>query len=197
MNKGYFKIFIGIDGQFYFDLNADNHEIILQSEGYKRKSGCMNGIASVRKHSQIDECFHRDTQIDKQPFFTLKAKNGEKIGKGEGYTSRAMMENGIASVKENAKTASIKDETKDKDKGRLYKFKVDGKNLETEKECLTGREVLQMAGLLPPENYLLRQLFQGNEKKPIDLDEFVCLTDPGIERFVTIPKDPTDGCHEK
>jgi len=108
-----------------------------------------------------------------------------------------MMENGIASVKENAPLAHIKDETKDENVKHSYKFRVDNQNLETEKECLTGREILEMARLTPPQNYLLRQLFHGNEKKAIELDQFVCLTDPGIERFVTIPKDPTDGGHEK
>ena len=41
---GYFEIRTRSDGQFMFNLKADNHEIILTSEAYTTKAACMNGI---------------------------------------------------------------------------------------------------------------------------------------------------------
>lgn len=40
-----------------FDLKAGNGEIIATGEGYRSKSGCMNGIESIRKNagSEITE----------------------------------------------------------------------------------------------------------------------------------------------
>ncbi|MDP2621978.1 MAG: YegP family protein [Hyphomicrobiales bacterium] len=39
------------DGQFYFVLKAANGEIIARSEAYRGKSGCMNGIDSIKKNA--------------------------------------------------------------------------------------------------------------------------------------------------
>lgn len=48
---GKFEVKKQKDGQFYFVLKAGNGEIIARSEAYKAKSGCMNGIESVRKNA--------------------------------------------------------------------------------------------------------------------------------------------------
>jgi uncharacterized protein YegP (UPF0339 family) len=39
------------DGQWYFHLRADNDEIIVQSEGYETKDGCLNGVNSVKHNA--------------------------------------------------------------------------------------------------------------------------------------------------
>lgn len=43
--------------------------------------------------------------------FVLKAGNGETIATSESYTTKAAAKNGIESVKENAKTAPVDDQT--------------------------------------------------------------------------------------
>jgi len=43
-----FQIKKSSDGQFYFNLLADNGEKILTSEMYKAKPGALNGINSVK-----------------------------------------------------------------------------------------------------------------------------------------------------
>jgi len=55
MTNPKFQIFLGTDNQYYFRLRARNGEIILSSEGYVTKAGCLNGIASVRENALIDE----------------------------------------------------------------------------------------------------------------------------------------------
>ena len=42
------------DGQFMFNLKAENGEIILTSERYKAKDGANNGIESVKTNSPDD-----------------------------------------------------------------------------------------------------------------------------------------------
>ncbi|MDP9956973.1 uncharacterized protein YegP (UPF0339 family) [Epilithonimonas hungarica] len=99
------------DGEYQFNLKAGNGEIILTSEGYAAKSGCKNGIESVKVNSQIDSRFERRTSVNNKDYFVLKAGNGEIIGKSQLYSTKLGMENGITSVKENAPTAEIIDET--------------------------------------------------------------------------------------
>ena len=46
-----FEIYEDKAGEFRFRLKAKNGEIIATSEGYKAKTSCENGIASVKKNA--------------------------------------------------------------------------------------------------------------------------------------------------
>jgi uncharacterized protein YegP (UPF0339 family) len=102
-----FEIYTDKRGEFRFRLKASNGQAILASEGYKAKSGCTNGIESVRKNSQKDSNYERLQSKSGKPYFNLKATNGQVIGTSEMYESTSGMENGIASVKKNAPNAEI------------------------------------------------------------------------------------------
>ncbi|MDY7396308.1 YegP family protein [Aureibaculum sp. 2210JD6-5] len=106
-----FEIYNDKRGEFRFRLKAGNGQNILASEGYKAKSGCTNGIESVRNNSQDDKNYERLTSKSGSPYFNLKASNGQVIGNSEMYSSASAMENGIASVKTNAPKASVDDLT--------------------------------------------------------------------------------------
>ncbi|MFT0713621.1 YegP family protein [Flagellimonas lutimaris] len=106
---GKFEIKTDKAGKFRFNLKAGNGQVILSSQGYSSKDGCENGIESVKKHSQDDGNFERNTAKDGSPFFNLKASNGQVIGNSEMYSSESAMENGIASVKKNAPGASVEE----------------------------------------------------------------------------------------
>lgn len=99
------------NGEFQFNLKADNGQTILTSEGYTTKANCNNGIESVRKNSVEDARYERKTSSNGKFYFNLKASNGQIIGTSEMYESESGRENGIESVKKNAPDADIKDET--------------------------------------------------------------------------------------
>ena len=100
-----FAVKTGKDGKFYFNLTAKNGQVILSSQGYTSKSGCDNGIESVKKNSQEDTRFERKLAKDGQHYFALTAANSQTIGKSEMYTTKAAMENGVRSVATNAPNA--------------------------------------------------------------------------------------------
>ncbi|WP_260705343.1 YegP family protein [Edaphobacter flagellatus] len=100
------------NGQFMFNLKAANGEVILTSETYKSKESALNGIESVKKNSPEDAQYERKTAKSDAPYFVLKAKNHEVIGKSEMYSSASAMEKGIESVKKNGPTATTHDITK-------------------------------------------------------------------------------------
>lgn len=108
---GKFEITTRKNGEFQFNLKAGNGQVILTSEGYSSKSGCTNGIESVKKNSQDDGKYERKTSSNDKPFFNLKATNGQIIGNSEMYESVASRDNGIESVKKNAPDAEISDLT--------------------------------------------------------------------------------------
>ena len=109
MENPKFTVFTGKDDQFYFRLTARNGEIILSSEGYTSKSGCMNGIDAVKENVSDGEQFKSLTASDGQFYFNLVAKNGETIGNSETYTSESGRDNGIQAVKDAAPDAPVED----------------------------------------------------------------------------------------
>jgi uncharacterized protein YegP (UPF0339 family) len=104
-----FEIYKDKRGEFRFRLKAGNGQTILASEGYSAKSGCTNGIESVRKNSADDSRYERLESKNGSPYFNLKAGNNQVIGSSEMYSSTRAMENGIESVKKNAPSAEIDD----------------------------------------------------------------------------------------
>jgi len=99
---GTFIIKLRINGEYQFNLKAENGEVILTSEGYTTRSNCEKGIESVRVNAVIDARYERKRSRDGQYYFNLKAANGEIIGTSEMYISTSGLETGIASVKKNA-----------------------------------------------------------------------------------------------
>ena len=108
---GKFELKKSKDGQFMFNLKAAHGQVILTSELYKTKPSAENGIESVRKNSAREGAFEvKATATAKgEPYFILKATNGQEVGRSEYYSSTKAMENGIESVKKNAPEAKVED----------------------------------------------------------------------------------------
>jgi hypothetical protein len=53
MPEPVFEIYKDKVGEWRWRLKAANNEIIATSEGYKEKTGCEDGIASVKKNAPI------------------------------------------------------------------------------------------------------------------------------------------------
>lgn len=108
---GKFEITTRKNGEFQFNLKATNGQVILTSQGYKTKANCINGIESVKKNSADEGRFERKVAADGRPFFNLMATNGQVIGSSQMYANETNMNNGIASVMNNAPEAEIVDLT--------------------------------------------------------------------------------------
>jgi hypothetical protein len=108
---GKFEIKQSANGKFHFSLKAGNGQIILSSEMYETKSAAENGIESVRKNSADAGRFEKRESKNGEPYFVLKAGNGQEIGRSEMYSSDAACQNGIESVSTNAPDADIVDTT--------------------------------------------------------------------------------------
>ena len=76
---------------------------------------------------------------------------------------------------------------------RRYRIRIDRERFTVEKQTITGRELLQLAGKTPIECYAIHQKLRKGQVVEIGLDERVDLTTPGIERFLTMERKVTDG----
>ena len=119
---GKFVITTTKNGEFTFNLKATNGQVILTaSESYSSEDGVKGGIESVQKNAlahvedQTVENFETLTHPKYEVYqdkageyrFRLKAKNGQNIGKSEGYKTKASCLNGIESVGKNGPEAEI------------------------------------------------------------------------------------------
>ena len=76
---------------------------------------------------------------------------------------------------------------------RGYRIRVNGDPFVVYDPEPTGREVLILAGLTPPEGYTLRVKLAGQKPRRVELDERVNLREPGVEKFKALPRDQTEG----
>ena len=110
------------NGEYTFNLKATNGQTILTaSESYSDLAACKGGIASVQKNAEahvedqtavgFEKLTHPKFEVyqDKagEYRFRMKAKNGQNIGKSEGYKAKASCLNGIKSVGKNAPDGKI------------------------------------------------------------------------------------------
>ena len=93
---------------FYFVLKAGNGEVVLTSEMYKSKDSADGGIVSVQKNSLDEACYDRGTSSSGKFHFNLKAPNHQVIGTSQLYATADSRDAGIASVKDNGKSTTIK-----------------------------------------------------------------------------------------
>ena len=76
---------------------------------------------------------------------------------------------------------------------RGYRIRVNGQRYVSYNPEPTGREILALAGLTPPENYTLRIILLGKQPRKVELKEKVNLRQPGLEKFKALPRDQQEG----
>jgi len=102
-----FETFKDSAGKHRFRLKSGNGEIILTSQAYSAKAGCVNGIESVRKHAIDIANFEKKESGSDKFMFNLKASNQQIIGTSQSYKSASGRDKGIESVKQNAPAAKV------------------------------------------------------------------------------------------
>ena len=94
-------------GEFRFRLKAGNGEVILTGQGYKSRSACDHGIASVQKNAADASRYERKQANSGRHYFVLKAGNHQIIGQSQMYGDTKAMEAGIKSVMSQGPSATI------------------------------------------------------------------------------------------
>ena len=76
---------------------------------------------------------------------------------------------------------------------RRYRIRIDKTRYEVEVPAMTGRQLLLLAHKAPPERYSISEKLHGGQSRPVGLDELVHFCKEGVERFMTLPLDQTEG----
>lgn len=78
-------------------------------------------------------------------------------------------------------------------RARRYRIRIDKHKYDVERLAMTGRELLTLASKTPATSYMISQKMRGGEARKIGLEEKADFTTPGVERFMTLPLDQTEG----
>ena len=78
-------------------------------------------------------------------------------------------------------------------KALRYQIRIDKQKFIVRVTSMTGRQLLELAGKLPVGRYSISQKLKGGKSEPVELDELADFTRPGVERFMTLPLDQTEG----
>lgn len=76
---------------------------------------------------------------------------------------------------------------------RSYVIRVDKHRFTVHGHKITGREILTTAGKLPPEGFILREVFAGGRSIVVELNQTIDLRENCVEKFKTLPRDQTEG----
>jgi hypothetical protein len=74
-----------------------------------------------------------------------------------------------------------------------FRIRIDKQQFTVDVPEMTGRQLLELAGKVPPEQYALYEKLHGGATRKIELTEEVKFHRHGVERFFTLPLDQTEG----
>jgi len=77
-------------------------------------------------------------------------------------------------------------------RAKRYRIRINRDHFTVTVPEMTGREILALVGLTP-EKATLSQKFRGGAAQPVGPDEVVSFVGAGVERFMTVPRDSTEG----
>jgi len=75
-----FEMFKGKNDEHYFRLLDDIGNILLSSEGYKKKDSLLMGIESVKKNMPVASGIEKKEASNGKYFFNVKSSNGQVVG---------------------------------------------------------------------------------------------------------------------
>lgn len=203
------KVIIFKDSQSEFRsriLAGNGEPIARSSEGYDTIQGCLNGLRSTMENIKNPKMVKKKTNVSGKPFFTIDAPNGNILVISQNYSSTQMMEKGIASLTRvlsgelnivNETDEPIDVETLLKaglpiPSSNKYLVKIDGKKVIISQFGPTGKELLAAVNKDATKFELIQKFTLGRTEK-VEINERVDLRVCGVEKFVTIPLDQTNG----
>jgi hypothetical protein len=106
-----FGVKLAGNGEYYFNLIAEDGDILFSSELYKAKSGAENGVASVKKNAADLHRYEKQTLDNGRFRFVIKAGNGQVVGHSPMYAVEQDRDNLMTLVHQQAPNAKVVDLT--------------------------------------------------------------------------------------
>jgi hypothetical protein len=102
------------------------------------------------------------------------------------------MENQSEEVLEEVDVEACAKEGRPVPRARRYRIRIDKQLYTVTVDHLTGAQILELAGKTPA-TFILSEKLHGGQAKVIEPEKVVSFLAPGVERFMTTPRDTTEG----
>lgn len=106
-----FVISVSKNGEFQFEIEVGNGDVIFTSESYTSKFKCIKGLASLKLNSRYYQHFENKTSINGAFGFNLKSSSGNIVFVSPDYTTESIRDNVIEIIKRYAVNAATLDNT--------------------------------------------------------------------------------------
>ncbi len=210
------------DLAFYWELQHDGHTVCTSGEAYPDFGDCLAGLYVFRglaaksplNDRSVDGASERiastefEIVCDQDGGFdwTFQQTTGEPLASGIAHPDKDKLLSVICFIKQFISDSEVivdAEEPVDIEscsarghhppRARKYSIRIDKKKYVIDNDSITGRELLQLAKKTPHTRFRLDQKLRDGVIKRIGYDDVVSVCVPGVERFMTIPLDQTDG----
>ena len=108
---GRFEVFRDKEGGYRFRLTGGRGKLLLSSDSYSTRSGCLRAIRNVKAHARDTSFFERRTTARGKFRFRLRAKNHHVIAESPSFDSAAQRDAAISTVRRRARRTSVAEAT--------------------------------------------------------------------------------------
>ena len=217
-----FHVLQRADSEFYWKLRLDGHIVCTSSEAYTDFGDCLAGLYIFRgraaesplNDTSIDGAPKRiaptefEIVCDQNGGFdwTFQQTTGKPLATGVAHpdkdkllalidlTKQSVCESEvIVDAEEPVDIESCAGRGHEPPCARRYRIRINNNRYVIDHHNISGRELLELAGMTPHDHFRLDQKLGNGGTKRIGDDDLVNVCAPGIERFMTIPKIQIDG----
>lgn len=217
-----FHVLQKADLAFYWELRHDGHTVCTSGEAYPDFGDCLAGLYVFRgrgaesplNDKSIDGAPERIASTEFEIVcdqdggydWTFQQMTGEPLASGVAHPDKDKLHSVIDFIKHFVSDSEVivdAEEPVDIEscsarghhppRARKYRIRIDKKRYVIDNDRITGRKLLQLADKIPYTRFRLDQKLGSGEIKRIGYDDVVSVCAPGVERFMTIPLDQTDG----
>lgn len=96
-----------MNGEYQFNLKANNGATILASEGYSDMDSCLRAVGLVRTYGSSSGNYEISRSRYGKYYFVLKSPNGQAIGSSEMYESIGGARDAVAKMLDHSSSATV------------------------------------------------------------------------------------------
>lgn len=210
------------DLAFYWELQYNDHTLCTSGEAYPDFGDCLAGLYVFRglaaksplNDRSIDGAFERIASTEFEIVcdqdggydWTFQQTTGEPLASGVAHPDKGKLHSIIDLIKEAVGESEVivdAEEPVDIEscsarghrppRARKYRIRIGKERYVINRDTITGRELLELAGKTPHTSYRLDQRLDNGKIKRVGYDEPVSVCAPGVEKFMTIPLVQIDG----
>lgn len=97
------------EGKFFFDLKSDEHETLLTSAPFPKRTEALAAIETARKLGGREKAFELKRAATGSPFFVLKSERDQVLCRSELFSSESAAWKAMQAARKHCPTVDVRD----------------------------------------------------------------------------------------